>query len=114
MRDAGLSPLRLSNGPATNMYWTVAQMVAHHTSNGCDLHAGDLLGTGTISGPARDSFGSLMELSGGGREPVTLPGGETRCFLEDGDQLTLSARAVRDGFRTIGFGPCTGTVQPAR
>ncbi|WP_371433490.1 fumarylacetoacetase [Novosphingobium sp.] len=114
MRDAGLSPLRLSHGPATNMYWTVAQMVAHHTSNGCDLHAGDLLGTGTISGPARDSFGSLMELSGGGREPVTLPGGETRCFLEDGDQLTLSARAVRDGFRTIGFGPCTGTVQPAR
>jgi fumarylacetoacetase len=90
MRDAGLSPLRLSHGPATNMYWTVAQMVAHHTSNGCDLHAGDLLGTGTISGPARDSFGSLMELSGGGREPVTLPGGETRCFLEDGDQLTLS------------------------
>jgi fumarylacetoacetase len=89
-------------------------MVAHHTSNGCDLHAGDLLGTGTISGPARDSFGSLMELSNGGREPVTLPGGETRCFLEDGDQLTLSARAVRDGFRTIGFGPCTGTVQPAR
>ena len=114
MRDAGLPPLRLSHGPATNMYWTVAQMVAHHTSNGCDLHAGDLLGTGTISGPTRDSFGSLMELSGGGREPVALPGGETRCFLEDGDQLTLSARAARGGFRTIGFGPCTGIVQPAR
>lgn len=114
MREAGLEPERLSSGPASNMYWTVGQMVAHHTSNGCDIHAGDLLGTGTISGQGEDSFGSLMELSRGGREPVKLPGGEERCFLEDGDELLLSGLAVRDGYRSIGFGPCSGIVMSAR
>lgn len=113
MRDAGAAPHRLSSGPASNMYWTFAQMVAHHTSNGCDLHAGDLLGSGTISGPSPDSFGSLMELSLGGKQPVALPTGEERRFLEDGDELILTATAERDGYRSIGFGHCSGIVQPA-
>ena len=114
MREAGLPAHKLSSGPASNMYWTVAQMIAHHASNGCDLNPGDLLGTGTISGPARAAFGSLIELSSGGRDPIALPGGETRAFLEDGDALTLSGYASARGFRTIGFGACEGVIQPAR
>ena len=114
MREAGLPAHKLSSGPASNMYWTVAQMIAHHASNGCDLNPGDLLGTGTISGPTRDAFGSLIELSSGGRDPVALTGGETRAFLEDGDALTLSGYASARGFRTIGFGACEGVIQPAR
>jgi fumarylacetoacetase len=96
------------------MYWTVAQMIAHHTANGCNLMPGDLLGTGTISTPDPSGLGSLMELSQGGKSPVTLPDGEERSFLEDGDELILSARAVRDGFRSIGFGLCSGVVEAAR
>ena len=114
MRAAGLPAHKISSGPASNMYWTVAQMIVHHASNGCDLNPGDLLGTGTISGPTRDAFGSLIELSSGGREPIALPGGETRAFLEDGDALTLSAHASTRGFRSIGFGACEGVIQPAR
>ncbi|MCW4460907.1 fumarylacetoacetase [Sphingomonas sp. BT-65] len=114
MRAEGRAPLRLSRGPASNMYWTIAQMVAHHSVNGCDLNPGDLLGTGTISGPTRDTFGSLLELSRGGVEPVTLPTGETRAFLEDGDLLSMSGRMETEGLVSIGFGPCTGTVEPAR
>ncbi|WP_295633885.1 fumarylacetoacetase [Novosphingobium sp.] len=114
MRASGMPAHRLSSGPASNMYWTVAQMIAHHTSNGCDLNPGDLLGTGTISGPTRDAFGSLIELSSGGREPIPLPDGETRAFLEDGDALTLSGYASAQGYRTIGFGACEGVIQPAR
>jgi fumarylacetoacetase len=114
MREAGLPAQRLSSGPASNMYWTVAQMIAHHTSNGCDLHPGDLLGTGTISGPLSDAFGSLIELSNGGRDPVALPTGETRTFLEDGDALMLSGCATAPGFRTIGFGDCAGMILPSR
>lgn len=110
MRKQGMAPLLLSTGPASNMYWTVAQMIAHHTSNGCDLRAGDLLGTGTISGDTRETFGSLMEISGGGRDPVQLPSGEKRCFLEDGDEVSISAVAEREGYRSIGFGSCSGTV----
>jgi fumarylacetoacetase len=113
MRDAGMAPHRLSRGTATVMYWTVAQMIAHHTSNGYDLHPGDLLGTGTISGPTPDSHGSLMELTAGGTAPITLPTGGERRFLEDGDMLTLSASASREGFRTIGFGECYGMIGPA-
>jgi fumarylacetoacetase len=89
-------------------------MIAHHASNGCDLEPGDLLGTGTISGPTRDAFGSLIELSSGGRDPIVLPGGETRAFLEDGDALTLSGYASAQGYRTIGFGACKGVILPAR
>ncbi|GAC1413760.1 MAG: hypothetical protein NVSMB69_16040 [Novosphingobium sp.] len=114
MREAGLPAHKLSSGPAGNMYWTVAQMIAHHASNGCDLEPGDLLGTGTISGPTRDAFGSLIELSGGGRDPIVLPDGETRAFLEDGDALTLSGYASAQGYRTIGFGACKGVILPAR
>ncbi|QNQ10576.1 fumarylacetoacetase [Sphingomonas alpina] len=114
MRADGHAPLRLSRGPASNMYWTIAQLVAHHSVNGCDLNPGDLFGTGTISGPTRDAYGSLLELSRGGAEPVTLPTGETRTFLEDGDMLSLSGRMEADGRVSIGFGTCTGLVVPAR
>ena len=114
MREAGLAPIRLSRGPATNMYWTVAQMVAHHTANGCNLNPGDLLGTGTLSGEERGEFGSLAELSDGGRRPLTLPTGELRTFLEDGDEVQLKATASASGFRSIGFGPCRGMVTRER
>src|SRR5207342_82281 len=93
MRKEGMAPHRLSHGPATSMYWTVAQIVTHHASNGCNLNPGDLIGTGTLSAPTEDGFGSLMELSRGGAQPLTLPNGETRAFLEDGDEITLSAAA---------------------
>ena len=114
MRKAGVAPHRLSHGPATNMYWTVAQMVTHHSSNGCDLHPGDLLGTGTISAPSEDGFGSLMELSRGGAQPVKLPNGEERGFLADGDEVILRAQARAQGFAPIGFGDCRAVVLPAR
>ncbi len=109
-RAAGAPPVRLAASAARHMYWTVAQMVAHHTSNGCALEAGDLLGTGTISGPDDASLGSLIEMSRGGAAPLALPGGETRSFLADGDEVTLSARAVAEGFVPIGFGACVGRV----
>ena len=111
MRSEGRAAHRLSTGPASNMYWTVAQMIAHHAANGCNLMPGDLLGTGTISGPEIGSFGSLIETSNGGNAPVELPTGETRSFLEDGDELVLKAAAEREGFRSIGFGPCRGIVK---
>jgi fumarylacetoacetase len=110
MRDAGLAPERLSKGPMTAMYWTAAQLVAHHTVNGCNLQPGDLLGTGTLSGEARETFGSMLELSNGASEPLTLSNGETRGFLEDGDEVIMSAHAVREGFRSIGFGECRGRI----
>jgi len=112
MREGDMEAFKLSGTEARHMYWTVAQMVAHHTSNGCDLHSGDLLGSGTISGPNRESLGSLLELSRGGKDPVTLPTGETRCFLEDGDELVLTAKAQREGYRSIGFDSCSGIVRP--
>lgn len=114
MRAHGLPPHRLAQGnSAPAMYWTAAQIVTHHASGGCDLHSGDLLGTGTLSGPDRGSEGSLIELTEGGKHPIALPGGETRLFLEDGDELALVGHARRAGYRTIGFGPCTGRVAPA-
>jgi fumarylacetoacetase len=114
MRAEGMAPMRLSQGPASNMYWTVQQIVTHHASNGCNLMPGDLLGTGTISAPLREGFGSLMELSSGGKEPLILPTGETRAFLADGDEITLRAVARADGFVPIGFGDCQAQVLPAR
>ncbi|ARR52832.1 fumarylacetoacetase [Rhizorhabdus wittichii DC-6] len=114
MREQGLPPHRLSKGPASNMYWTVAQIVAHHASNGCNLQPGDLLGTGTISAPTDDGCGSLMEISRGGTRPVTLPSGEERSFLQDGDEILLSATARADGHVPIGFGECRAVVLPAR
>jgi fumarylacetoacetase len=114
MRQAGMAPHRLSTGPASNMYWTAAQMVAHHTSNGCDLRPGDLLGTGTISTPGDEGRGSLMEITRSGQAPITLPTGETRGFLEEGDEVIFTGRAAADGYLTIGFGECRGVVGPAR
>ena len=95
------------------MYWTVAQLIAHHTSGGCNLRPGDLLGSGTISGPTADGYGSLLEMTNGGRDPITLPTGETRTFLQDGDEVILRARASRPGAAPIGFGECRAVVQPA-
>jgi fumarylacetoacetase len=113
MRKAGQAPVRIVTSHARHMYWTPAQMVAHHTCGGCDLRPGDLLGTGTISGLDPASLGSFLELSEGGRRIVTLPNGEQRRFLEDGDEIILSAGAQRDGFISIGLGECRGVILPA-
>lgn len=113
MRSAGLPPHRLMRSNFRDAYWTIAQMVAHHSSNGCNLQPGDLLGSGTQSGPQADQGGSLLELTHGGKQPISLPGGETRTFLQDGDTVILRASAERAGARRIGFGPCAGTVLPA-
>lgn len=114
MRFENRPAIELSRGPASNMYWTVAQIVAHHSSNGCALRPGDLLGTGTISGPDAEARGSLLELTDGGACHLALPSGETRAFLEDGDELTLLATARKEGYVSIGFGSCAATVLPAR
>ena len=95
-------------------YWTVAQLVTHHTVNGCALRAGDLLGSGTLSGPTLAQSGSLLELTTGGKNRITLSNGETRGFLEDGDTVVLRAYCEGAGARRIGFGECRGTVLPAR
>jgi fumarylacetoacetase len=113
MRGAGLAPHRLSQGNFSAMYWTLGQLLAHHTSNGCNLAPGDLLGSGTVSGPAANSRGCLLELTGNGREPLALPGGETRTFLQDGDEVILRGYAERAGFARIGLGECRGVVLPA-
>jgi fumarylacetoacetase len=93
-------------------YWTAAQLVAHHTVNGCALRAGDLFGSGTLSGATKDQCGSLLELTTGGKNPVTLSNGEQRGFLEDGDTVILRGWCEREGARRIGFGECRGTVLP--
>jgi len=98
---------------ATNadaLYWTVAQMVAHHSCGGCNLRAGDLFGTGTISGADPQAAGSLIELTMGGKQPLTLANGETRTFLQPGDRLRIAARASRPGAASIGFGDCSGEI----
>lgn len=95
-------------------YWTVAQMVAHHTSNGCNLQVGDLLGTGTQSGPGSDQGGCLLELTAAGAKPVQLSSGEQRSFLEDGDRVVLRGYCEGAGARRIGFGDCEGQVLSAR
>ncbi len=114
MRDAGQGLERLSQSNFSDAYWTLAQMLTHHTVNGCNLQAGDLLGSGTQSGPKPEQAGSLLELTAGGKQPLTLRSGETRTFLEDGDTIILRASCERSGFRRIGFGDCSGTVLPAR
>ncbi len=113
MRRAGAAPLRLTQTSFASMYWTVAQMVAHHASNGCNLEIGDLIGSGTISGPNKDSWGSLLELTARGREPLTLPSGETRGFIEDGDEIIFRGLAQREGYPRIGFGECRAIILPA-
>ncbi|AON53355.1 fumarylacetoacetase [Herbaspirillum seropedicae] len=114
MRQAGQPPQRLSLSNYRDAYWTVAQLVTHHTVNGCNLRPGDFLGSGTLSGPAPDEAGSLLELTTGGKSPLTLASGEKRVFLEDGDTIILRAVARRDGLPLIGFGESAGTVLPAR
>jgi fumarylacetoacetase len=114
MREGGHAGDRLSCSNFSDAYWTVAQLVAHHTVNGCNLVSGDLFGSGTMSGPRPDQGGSLLELSAGGKQPIRLSNGETRTFLDDGDTVILRGHCRRDGFRRIGFGACTGTVLPAR
>lgn len=110
MREAGTAPHRLSLSNARHLYWTAAQMVAHHASGGCNLRPGDLFGTGTISAPDESGFGSLLETTNGGRQPIELPSGETRRFLEDGDEVAFAGRCRRDGFAPIGFGACRATI----
>src|SRR5438309_4422808 len=113
MRAANLGPQRLSHARFRDSWWTVAQMLAHHTVNGCNLNPGDLFGSGTQSGAQPTEGGSLLELTGGGRQPITLAGGETRTFLEDGDRVTLRGWCERPGYARIGFGEAVGTVLPA-
>lgn len=113
MRESNLPAHRLSRGPATNMYWTAAQMVAHHSCNGCDLHPGDLFGSGTISTPDDSGRGSLLEISQGGKQPLKLENGEERGFLESGDEVIMRVRAEAEGYVSIGFGECRGTVEEA-
>ncbi|MBS0577967.1 MAG: fumarylacetoacetase [Proteobacteria bacterium] len=113
MRAAGVAAQRLSQSNLRDAWWTPAQMLTHHTVNGCNLAPGDLLGTGTQSGPQPEQGGSLLELSAGGAQPIALPGGEQRTFLEDGDRVTLRGFCAREGCVRIGFGEAAGTVLPA-
>lgn len=110
MRELGHAGDRLSRSNFTDAYWTAAQLVAHHTINGCSLRNGDLFGSGTLSGPAADQAGSLLELSQGGKLALHLTNGEVRTFLKDGDSIVLLGRCEENGFRAIGFGECRGTV----
>lgn len=123
MKSRGVPAIRLSTGSFRRMFWTFSQMIAHHTSNGCNLAPGDLLASGTVSGPEPTSRGCLLELTWDGldangkpkpRKPIELPTGEKRTFLADGDEVTLRGFCEREGFRRIGFGECVGTIAPAR
>jgi fumarylacetoacetase len=114
MREAGADPVRLSRSNFRDMYWTPAQMLTHHASNGCNLRPGDLLASGTVSGPEPDAGGCLLELTRGGRNPIHLPNGETRRFLEDGDEVILRGSCERPGLVRIGFGECRGLILGAR
>jgi len=114
MREAGQGGATICRTSYRHAYWTVAQMVTHHTVNGCNLQPGDLFGSGTLSGPTLDQAGALIELTAGGKNPLQLPGGETRTFLEDGDAVVLRGWCEKPGAARIGFGECRGTVLPAR
>ena len=113
-REAGLEPMPVSHGSTRELYWTAAQMVVHHTSNGCNLRPGDLLATGTISGPQRESAGCLLELTRNGVEAITLTNGERRAWLQDGDEVTLRARCEREGLPAIELGSCIGHILASR
>lgn len=114
MRAAGDKPVQITSTNYRHAYWTVAQMVAHHTVGGCNLQPGDLLGTGTLSGPSLDQAAALIELTTGGKNPISLPNGETRTWLEDGDSIVLRGWCEKPGVARIGFGECEGTLLPAR
>jgi fumarylacetoacetase len=109
-----MAAARMTRGSFSDMYWTLAQMVTHQTSNGCNLRTGDLLASGTISGAEDGSEGCLLEMTRQGTRPIKLPSGETRTFLEDGDEVIIRAFCERSGFARIGFGECAGIVMPAR
>ena len=123
MREQGIDPVRISRGSFRNMYWTIAQMLTHHSSSGCNMQIGDLLGSGTVSGPSREARGCLLELTWDGdkdnpvpgtqRTPIKLPTGEERKFLADGDEVILRGYCEREGYRRIGFGECRGIIEPA-
>jgi fumarylacetoacetase len=113
MREAGHAGERLSGSNYKDAYWTVAQMVAHHTVGGCNLASGDLFGSGTLSGPRPEQGGSLMELGQGGKKPIEFSNGESRTWLQDGDSIILRGYCQREGYRRIGFGECRGTVTSA-
>ena len=110
MRRESAPATRILTSNARHLYWTPAQMVAHHTINGCNLEAGDLIGTGTISGPSPQELSSMLEFTAAGTKPVVLPNGEQRGFLSDGDEITFRGRCNRKGFASIGFGSCTGRI----
>jgi fumarylacetoacetase len=113
MLSVGEPAVEILTSNARYLYWTPAQMVAHHTVNGCNLQPGDLIGTGTISGPSPEELSSMLEFTTGGTKPVALPNGEKRGFLEDGDEITFRGRCRREGFATIGFGSCMGRIKAA-
>jgi fumarylacetoacetase len=114
MRAAGTAPLRLTRNYFRQMYWTMGQMVAHHTSNGCNLNPGDLLGSGTVSGSDADSLGCLLEITRQGNRSIQLPSGEERGYLMDGDEVIFHGYCERPGFMRIGFGTCRGVIHSAR
>ncbi|MES2511258.1 MAG: fumarylacetoacetase [Pseudomonadota bacterium] len=113
MKDAGAAPVRIAASQLSNLSWTFAQMLTHHTSNGCNLAPGDLMGSGTVSGERDDERACLTEITSAGKQALVLPNGEQRLWLHDGDDITLRARAETPGQVSIGFGPCTGRILPA-
>jgi fumarylacetoacetase len=113
MRESGHAPIRLSKGNMRDLYWTPAQMLTHHASNGCNLRPGDLLASGTVSGPVKESVGCLLEMTRRGIEPIQLPTGEVRRFLEDGDEVIFRGYCEQEGHPRIGFGECRGTILAA-
>ena len=113
MKAEAQPPHRISLSDTRHMYWTAAQLIAHHTCGGCNLNPGDLIGTGTISAPDGAGVGSIIEATSGGKKPIQLPNGEERSFVEDGDEVIFVARCTREGFSSIGFGECRAEVLPA-
>jgi fumarylacetoacetase len=113
MRAENIEPFLLSRSNMRDLYWTIGQMLTHHASNGCNLQTGDLIATGTVSGKEKGERGCLLELTWRGKEPIDLPSGEQRRFLEDGDEIIMRGYCEREGFRRIGFGECRGVVLPA-
>ena len=114
MRENKLEPFLLSQSNVVDLYWTPAQLIAHHTSNGCNLQIGDILATGTISGPAEASAGCLLELARNGAQPILLPTGESRTFLADGDEIILRGSCEAPAHPRIGLGECRATILPTR
>jgi fumarylacetoacetase len=112
MASTATAPHRLARATLQDLYWTPAQLIAHHTSNGCNLCPGDLVGTGTVSGPEEADAGCMLELTRRGSRPLLLPNQEQRRWLEDGDEIIIRAYCARDGYATIGFGECRGRIGP--